>query len=293
VIDFRENALNALHPSLRNDSFVSFVAGILVAALMLVGGPTAYAAAHAHGAAKVGLPGVAFSCFADTQPSPPIPTSSQMRAMQETLAVGWGVAGNSPVLALSQDELSAACVTPTMQANELVWHEISVIDSADLPGWTIAASGLMSTSAAEVHVSYSVVLLMLNDNPSAELLAAIRTSWTITNPTGTQQATILAPLAVDTAWTADDWAFVLESPYRSHRTNTMTGWPQTLQGCNDTYNLCMDSAKNTYDRKKALCYAGAAVGAGASAACGFLFLICLIPIATLLERVMDFDPSAR
>lgn len=35
--------MNALRPSLRNDSFVSFVAGILVAAMMLVGGPTAYA----------------------------------------------------------------------------------------------------------------------------------------------------------------------------------------------------------------------------------------------------------
>jgi hypothetical protein len=43
VVDFRENAMNALRPSLRNDSFVSFVAGILVAAMMLVGGPTAYA----------------------------------------------------------------------------------------------------------------------------------------------------------------------------------------------------------------------------------------------------------
>jgi hypothetical protein len=43
VIAFRETAMNALRPSLRNDSFVSFVAGILVAAHMLVGGPTAYA----------------------------------------------------------------------------------------------------------------------------------------------------------------------------------------------------------------------------------------------------------
>lgn len=37
--------MHALRPSLRNDTFVNFVAGILVAALMLVGGPTAYAAA--------------------------------------------------------------------------------------------------------------------------------------------------------------------------------------------------------------------------------------------------------
>lgn len=36
--------MNALRPSLRNDSFVSFVAGILVAAMVLVGGPTAWAA---------------------------------------------------------------------------------------------------------------------------------------------------------------------------------------------------------------------------------------------------------
>ncbi len=35
--------MNALRPSLRNDSFVSFVAGILVTAMMLIGGPTAYA----------------------------------------------------------------------------------------------------------------------------------------------------------------------------------------------------------------------------------------------------------
>jgi hypothetical protein len=45
VIEFRENAMNALRPSLRNDSFVSFIAGILVAALMLMGGPTSYASA--------------------------------------------------------------------------------------------------------------------------------------------------------------------------------------------------------------------------------------------------------
>ncbi len=36
--------MNALRPSLRNDSFVSFVAGILVATMMLMGGPTAWAA---------------------------------------------------------------------------------------------------------------------------------------------------------------------------------------------------------------------------------------------------------
>ncbi|MCC6971526.1 MAG: hypothetical protein IT434_15025 [Phycisphaerales bacterium] len=48
--------MNVPRPSLRDDSFVSFVAGILVAALMLMGGPTAYAAAVFDGGCCDGSP---------------------------------------------------------------------------------------------------------------------------------------------------------------------------------------------------------------------------------------------
>lgn len=48
--------MNALRPSFRNDSFVSLVAGILVAAMMLVGGPTAWAASRMLASARISPP---------------------------------------------------------------------------------------------------------------------------------------------------------------------------------------------------------------------------------------------
>ncbi len=278
--------MNALRPSLRNDWFVNFVAGILVSALMLVGGPTAWAAAAGQStlsSAGVTSPIVTATCYAIHTQAPPVPSAEQVQAMQTAIAAGWGITGNSPGLTMSQDELGAAIITPTMQPNDVVWHQIAVIDSADLPGWTLAASGLMTTSAAEIQVSYSVVLFVLSDNQSTDLVAAIRTNWIITNPAGSQQATLLTPIELDTPWTAAEWASTFESPYRSHRMELPADAAQCLRDCNDTYTFCMSSATNDYGAEKVMCYAAAAAAAGATALCGVFFLICLIPVGGGLD----------
>lgn len=238
--------------------------------------------------ASVLMPVVLLTAGACGQPQHPLsPSGARSREMLFSLGRGWDAPVDPSGLVLRPDHTGVAVVTQNSNPGALKWHEAQVLASAPLRSWTVNASDGLAHAGTKGAINYAVTQMALDDNRTCNVATFLEVSWQVQADDGDRAATLLWPLSLDDARPVRAWAEQLEGgPFVSQVWDSSTPRGRCFMGCNGSYDVCVAAAKNTYDRKHALCYAGGAAGAGATAACGPFFLICLLPVAGLLDMCL-------